>query len=140
MKPTCPNCGTMITCGCQIRTASDGNKAPVPEATDNVVTELLILDANVVAALLVKSIAIIYPNVVVFSAYPSTTLETADLGYKLRIIVTADDTLTSNDFNLFTDNSNRLTEIEGFAVIVSKNTVVSGRDTGTAILSITPLT
>ena len=26
MKPTCPNCGTMITCGCQIRTASDGNK------------------------------------------------------------------------------------------------------------------
>jgi len=26
MKPTCLNCGATITCGCQIRTASDGKK------------------------------------------------------------------------------------------------------------------
>lgn len=23
---TCPNCGTAITCGCQVRTATDGTK------------------------------------------------------------------------------------------------------------------
>ena len=23
---TCPNCGTAVTCGCQVRTATDGTK------------------------------------------------------------------------------------------------------------------
>lgn len=26
MNSTCPNCGTLISCGCQIKTASDGKQ------------------------------------------------------------------------------------------------------------------
>jgi hypothetical protein len=57
------------------------------------------LDANVVEALLVNSIAIFYPKVVWFTAAPSNTLVAGVNGYKVLIILATDDTLTTNDFN-----------------------------------------
>jgi hypothetical protein len=57
------------------------------------------------------------------------------------MIVTLEDTLASIDFNLIMVNFNREVDITGLEIIVSTYTAGwSGRDTGTAILSLTPLT
>jgi len=88
---------------------------------------------------LVKSIAIIYPSVVVFNAAPSTTLLAGVNGYTVLSIVTSDDTLTANDFSRALI---KLKVITGLSVTISswrKSVGGSGLESGTDILSGIPL-